>query len=393
MMTETPVPRLIGKLAVPTIISMLVSSIYNTADTFFVSQLGTSAAGAVGIVFSVMAVIQAIGFTIGMGAGSILSRQLGAKRDEEATVTASSGFALALLLSVLLAVFGIAFMIGITAGGILNIIIDPIFIFTFGFGTAGAAMATALSQLISFCILLSFFIRGRSSVRISMRCVSRTLRLYLDIIITGLPTLARQGLASIANVALNVAAAAFGDAAVASMSIAGRINMFAFSAMLGFGQGFQPVASFNYGAGLYGRVRKATKFTAATGTIIMLAVSALCFAAAPWIIAAFRGDDPDVMATGVAALRAQMLLLPLTGLVTAVNMGLQSTGNSAPATVLSMARQGIFFLPLIMILPRLLGLDGVIIAQPMSDGFSFLLAIVLFFYFMRLLSRKEKENS
>ena len=133
--------------------------------------------------------------------------------------------------------------------------------------------------------------------------------------------------------------------------------------------------------------------TAATGTIIMLAVSALCFAAAPWIIAAFRGDDPDVMATGVAALRAQMLLLPLTGLVTAVNMGLQSTGNSAPATVLSMARQGIFFLPLIMILPRLLGLDGVIIAQPMSDGFSFLLAIVLFFYFMRLLSRKEKENS
>ena len=215
MMTETPVPRLIGKLAVPTIISMLVSSIYNTADTFFVSQLGTSAAGAVGIVFSVMAVIQAIGFTIGMGAGSILSRQLGAKRDEEATVTASSGFALALLLSVLLAVFGIAFssrimrllgatetilpyadayaayifygcpvmccsfvmnnylraegkavfgMIGITAGGILNIILDPIFIFTFGFGTAGAAMATALSQLISFCILLSFFIRGRSSV-------------------------------------------------------------------------------------------------------------------------------------------------------------------------------------------------------------------------------------
>lgn len=444
MMTETPVPRLIGKLAVPTIISMLVSSIYNTADTFFVSQLGTSAAGAVGIVFSVMAVIQAIGFTIGMGAGSILSRQLGAKKDEEATVTASSGFALALLLSVLLAVFGIAFssrimrllgatetilpyadayaayifygcpvtccsfvmnnylraegkavfgMIGITAGGILNIILDPIFIFTFGFGTAGAAMATALSQLISFCILLSFFIRGRSSVRISMRCISRTLRLYLDIIITGLPTLARQGLASIANVALNVAAAAFGDAAVASMSIAGRINMFAFSAMLGFGQGFQPVASFNYGAGLYGRVRKATKFTAATGTIIMLAVSALCFAAAPWIIAAFRGDDPDVMATGVAALRAQMLLLPLTGLVTAVNMGLQSTGNSAPATVLSMARQGIFFLPLIMILPRLFGLDGVIIAQPMSDGFSFLLAIVLFFYFMRLLSRKEKENS
>ena len=232
-MTETPVPRLIWRLAIPTIISMLVSSIYNTADTFFVSQLGTSAAGAVGVVFSVMAIIQAIGFTIGMGAGNILSRQLGAKEDEEATITASTGFAFALVLSLLLSIFGIAFqkdlmrllgatetilpyaeayaeyiflgcpvmclsfvmnnylraegkamygMIGITIGGVLNIFLDPIFIFTLGFGTAGAAMATALSQLISFCILLSFFLRGKSSVRISLMKVSRDIKLYLKIV-------------------------------------------------------------------------------------------------------------------------------------------------------------------------------------------------------------------
>ena len=304
MMTETPVPRLIWRLAIPTIISMLVSSIYNTADTFFVSQLGTSAAGAVGVVFSVMAIIQAIGFTIGMGAGNILSRQLGAKEDEEATITASTGFAFALVLSLLLSIFGIAFqkdlmrllgatetilpyaeayaeyiflgcpvmclsfvmnnylraegkamygMIGITIGGVLNIFLDPIFIFTLGFGTAGAAMATALSQLISFCILLSFFLRGKSSVRISLMKVSRDIKLYLKIVLIGLPTLMRQGLASIASVALNVAAAAFGDAAVAAMSITGRIMMFAFSAMLGFGQGFQPVSSFNYGAKRFDR--------------------------------------------------------------------------------------------------------------------------------------------
>ena len=249
-MTETPVPRLIGRLAVPTIISMLVSSIYNTADTFFVSQLGTSAAGAVGIVFSIMAIIQAIGFTIGMGAGNILSRELGARKDEDATVTASSGFALAVLLSVLLSVFGIAFqpqlmrllgatetilpyaeayatyiffgcpvmccsfvmnnylraegkavygMIGITSGGLLNVVLDPIFIFTLGFGTAGAAMATAISQLISFLILLSFFIRGKSSVRINIRKISLYPSMYFRIIFIGLPTLARQGLASIHN--------------------------------------------------------------------------------------------------------------------------------------------------------------------------------------------------
>ena len=442
-MTETPVSRLICRLAVPTIISMLVSAIYNTADTFFVSQLGTSAAGAVGIVFSIMAIIQAIGFTIGMGAGNILSRQLGARKDEEATVTASSGFAFALVLSVILAAAGIAFrpqimrilgatetilpyaeayasyiflgcpvmclsfvmnnylraegkafygMIGITTGGLLNIALDPLFIFTFGFGTAGAAMATALSQLISFLILLTFFLIGKSSVRISLRKVSLKIRMYRDIIVIGLPTLARQGLASIASVALNVMAAAFGDAAVAAMSISGRITMFAFSAMLGFGQGFQPVASFNYGAKKYRRVREATRFTAVTGTVIMLFASIMCFVLAPAIIAAFRGSDPEVMEIGVKSLRAQMLLMPLTGLVTAANMGLQSTGKAAPATVLSMARQGIFFLPIILILPRILGIDGVILAQPASDALSFLLAVFLFVRFMRGLREQEKGS-
>ena len=443
MMTETPVPRLIWRLAIPTIISMLVSSIYNTADTFFVSQLGTSAAGAVGVVFSVMAIIQAIGFTIGMGAGNILSRQLGAKEDEAATITASTGFVFALVLSLLLSIFGIAFqkdlmrllgatetilpyaeayaeyiflgcpvmclsfvmnnylraegkamygMIGITIGGVLNIFLDPIFIFTLGFGTAGAAMATALSQLISFCILLSFFLRGKSSVRISLMKVSKDIKLYLKIVLIGLPTLMRQGLASIASVALNVAAAAFGDAAVAAMSITGRIMMFAFSAMLGFGQGFQPVSSFNYGAKRFDRVRLATKYTAFVGTILMLCVSALCIILAPAIMKAFRKDDLEVIAIGVYALRAQALLLPLTGIVTATNMGLQSTGNAVPATVLAMARQGIFFIPLILILPGFAGLKGVALSQPISDGLTFIIALFFFASFLRMLKKKENTE-
>ena len=422
---------------------MLVSSIYNTADTFFVSQLGTSAAGAVGVVFSVMAIIQAIGFTIGMGAGNILSRQLGAKEDEAATITASTGFAFALVLSLLLSIFGIAFqkdlmrllgatetilpyaeayaeyiflgcpvmclsfvmnnylraegkamygMIGITIGGVLNIFLDPIFIFTLGFGTAGAAMATALSQLISFCILLSFFLRGKSSVRISLMKVSRDIKLYLKIVLIGLPTLMRQGLASIASVALNVAAAAFGDAAVAAMSITGRIMMFAFSAMLGFGQGFQPVSSFNYGAKRFDRVRLATKYTAFVGTILMLCVSALCIILAPAIMKAFRKDDLEVIAIGVYALRAQALLLPLTGIVTATNMGLQSTGNAVPATVLAMARQGIFFIPLILILPGFAGLKGVALSQPISDGLTFIIALFFFASFLRMLKKKENTE-
>lgn len=443
-MTETPVPRLIWKLAIPTIISMLISSIYNTADTFFVSQLGTSAAGAVGVVFSVMAIIQAIGFTIGMGAGNILSRELGAKEDENATITASTGFAFALVLSLILSICGLVFlkglmrilgatetilpyaeayaryiflgcpvmclsfvlnnylraegkamygMVGITVGGLLNIVLDPIFIFSFGFGTAGAAMATALSQLISFCILLSFFLCGKSSVRISFRKVSADFHLYLRIVVIGLPTLMRQGLASIASVALNVAAAAFGDAAVAAMSITGRIMMFAFSAMLGFGQGFQPVASFNFGAKRYNRVREATKYTAITGTLIMLAVSVICIILAPSIMRVFRRDDLEVIAIGTYALRVQALLLPLTGLVTATNMGLQSTGQALPATVLAMARQGIFFIPLILILPVFLGIRGVALSQPISDGLTAVIAIFFFSSFMRMLKKEAEKQS
>ncbi len=437
-MTETPVHSLIGRLAVPTIITMLVSAIYNTADTYFVAKLGTSAAGAVGIVFSIMAIIQAIGFTIGMGGGNILSRQLGAKEDEAATVTASSGFFLALILSLSLSVLGIAFtdelmvllgatdtilpyasayaeyifygcpvmclsfvmnnylrsegkalfgMIGITTGGLLNIVLDPIFIFVLGFGTAGAAMATAISQCISFIILLAFFMMGKSSVRISAGKAARNIKVYLSIIRIGLPTLARQGLSSIAMIALNVSAAAFGDAAVASMTISTKVTMFAFSVMLGFGQGYQPVASFNYGAKRYDRVLQATKFTASVGTLLMLATSSVCFIFAPEIISLFQSSDPVVLEIGTAALRFQAAVLPLTGITTTANMGLQSTGQAAEATILASCRQGICFIPLVLVLPGLIGIRGVELAQPLSDLITFILSIFFMTHFIAKLKK------
>ena len=428
-MTKTPVRRLVIKLAVPTIISMLVSSIYNMADTFFVAQLGTSAAGAVGIVFSVMAVIQAIGFTIGMGGGNIASRKLGAKDEEEANRYASSGFFLGLVLSLILAIFGTIFiddfmrvlgatetilpyardyaryillaspvmclsfimnnyfraegkafygMVGITAGGVLNIVLDPIFIFTFGLGTAGAAIATALSQFISFIILLILFLKGKSNLRLSIKYVSFKRVYYRNILVTGLPTLARQGLASLASIALNVMAAAYGDAAVAAMSIANRITFFLFSFMLGLGQGFQPVAAFNYGAKRYDRVHDATKFTSAISTLLMIVVAIICFIFARPLIMLFRRDDLDVISIGVVTLRAQSLALILTGITTVTNMALQSTGQAGRATLLAMCRQGFFFIPLVLILPHFIGLLGVQLAQSIADVLTFLVS--LYFY-------------
>ena len=437
-MTETPVSRLVSRLAVPTVISMLVSSIYNMADTFFVSQLGTSAAGAVGVVFSIMAVIQAVGFTIGMGSGVIMSRQLGAQEDEAATVTSSTAFFFSLVLGIILAVAGLLggdgllrmlgatetvlpyaeayadwiflgcpfmcasfvmnnllrsegkasfAMIGITVGGVLNIVLDPLFIFTFGLGTAGAAIATSLSQIVSFFILLAVFITGHSNVSIRLRAVSRKVGLYGDIIKMGLPSLSRQGLASLASVALNVSAAAYGDVALAAMTVANRTTFLLFSVLLGFGQGFQPVCSYNWGAGLYGRVRQAVLFTAAVGTVLMALLSSLAIITAPALIGAFT-DDPLVLETGIKALRAQCVVLFLSGVSVTTNMSTQGTGRYGVATLLALARQGLFFIPIVLLLPRIMGLDGVIYAQGAADILTFCLSLPFLVHFLKDLKQR-----
>ncbi len=439
-MIQAPVGGLVISLAVPTIISMLVTSIYNMADTYFVSKLGTSASGAVGVVFALMAIIQAIGFTVGMGSGSLISRLLGAHRTDEASRVAASGFYMSLLFGALLATAGLLFldplmrglgatatilpyardyaqyilfaapvmtasfvlnnilraegqarlaMVGITAGGILNCGLDPLFIFVFKMGIAGAAIATALSQLISMLILLSCFVRNRTVCKLSLPKLSRTPDTYLQILKNGLPSFCRQGLASISTVALNVNAAVYGDAAVAAMSIVGKIFMFIFSVTLGIGQGYQPVLGYNYGARNFRRVREAFFFTMKTCIVFMAACSIGGFAAAPFLMKLFIATDPDVIAIGSKALRAQCLTMPLIPLGVMCNMTFQSIGKSWTATFLAAARQGIFFLPSILILPRLLGLTGVQITQPLADACTFLCCIPFTIHFFRELKIEQ----
>ncbi len=418
-MINTPIGRLIATLSIPTIISMLVTSVYNMADTFFVSKLGTSASGAVGIVFSVMAIIQAIGFTFGMGSGSWISRLLGAKEEEKSKEVAATGFYSALFLGAVLAVVGewkldelmrilgasetilpyardyagfillaapvmsASFvlnnilrseghakfsMIGITTGGILNCVLDPVFIFTFKMGTMGAAAATALSQLISFLILLSYFVMGKTTTKLGIHRVSKSFRTYFQIVKNGLPSFSRQGLASISSILLNNQATIYGDAAVAAMAIVTKIFMLIFSVMIGFGQGFQPVAGYNYGAGNMERTKKAIKFTFSIGTIVMTAAGVALFFAAPWLLKLFISDDPAVLQIGTMALRAQAVSMPLIPVGTVANMTFQSVGKSWRATIMSSMRQGIFFIPLIFILPAMFELWGVVTTQAAADA-------------------------
>ena len=416
-MTETPVGRLICQLALPCIISMLVTSFYNMADTFFVGKLDSDAAtGAVGVVFSLMAVIQAIGFFFGHGSGNFISRELGKQNFDDASNMAATGFFSALGVGLVLCVLGQIFleplayllgstetilpyakaymriiligapwmtaslvlnnqlrfqgsaaygMVGITSGAVLNIALDPLLIFVMNMGVAGAALATIISQFVSFCLLLVGCGKG-GNLRIHISRVQLKWSYYSQIIRGGLPSLARQGLASVATICLNLAAKPYGDAAIAAMGVVQRIMMFGASAMIGFGQGFQPVCGFNYGAKLYDRVKKGFWFCVKTSTVFLFAIGALGFIFAPQLVTLFR-DSPEVVSIGTVALRLQCLTFCAHGWVVMSNMMLQTIGRTAPATFLAMARQGIFFIPLVWILSHLLGLTGIQMTQMISD--------------------------
>ena len=442
-MTETPIPQLILSLAAPTILSMLITSIYNLADTFFVGQISTSASGAVGVVSSLMAIIQALGFMLGHGAGTIISRSLGNRDTTAATRFASTSFFTALVFGVVLAVAGLGTlphfmmllgstetilphacayarpiliaaplmisslvmnnilryegkasfaMIGLVTGGVLNIALDPLFMFVFGLGTAGAGIATALSQSISFCILLSMFLRGKTVSQFRITAVTHSPAEFGTILMTGMPSFGRQGLNSIGGMLLNIAARGYGDAAVAGMSIVSRIFMFIISVAIGTGQGFQPVAGFNYGAQKYRRVQQACLFTMVASFCFLSVILTVCWFNAETLIRLFR-DDPEVTAVALPAFRYQCFAMLLQPVIVAGNMLFQSIGKSGRATFLACCRQGVFFIPLILTLPRAFGLLGVEICQPIADVLTFFVTVPFLFPFLRQLVRMDEAEA
>lgn len=441
-MTETPISRLIIMLGIPTTISMLVTNIYNMADTYFVGRLGTSASGAIGVVFGLMAIIQAFGFMFGHGAGSIISRRLGARDVESASRFASTSFFASLAAGGAITLFGFLFleplvrllgstdtilpyaktyagfilaaapfmasscvlnnilryegraaiaMVGLTTGSVLNIFGDWLLMEKMGFGVEGAGIATALSQTISFFLLLFMFFGGKTQSRISFRYVTKNISELAMICKTGLPSLMRQGLSSIATMLLNGQAGMYGDAAVAAMSIVNRICFFLFSVGLGIGQGFQPVAAFNYGAKKYDRVRKGFFFTLCAGEVL-LGGAALIGLLAPAQLVAFFRNDPAVIEVGKVALTAQLAALFFQPLSICANMMFQSVGKNKIATFLSMLRSGLYFIPIIVVFSQAFGLFGVEIAQTVADVLAFFTALPFTVSFLRKLAQKESEK-
>lgn len=442
-MIETPVKRLVLSLGIPTMISMLVTAIYNLADTYFVANLATETAAAVSDVFPFQAIIQAIGFTLGMGGGSYISSLLGQKKNDEAQKVGSSSFYMSLILGIIVAVLGIIFMkpillllgakgtvydyaaqyavyiilgspimagsfvlnnllraegkarfamVGLTAGGILNIILDPIFIHVFNLGIAGASLATLISQCVSFIILLMMFVFKKSILRLSLFNMSLKFSLYAEVVKIGLPSFCRQGLASLATILLNNAAFnAGGAAAQSAMGIVNKIFMMIFSACLGIGQGYQPVCGYNYFAGFYKRVKEAAFFTLTLCTLMLVTISLVVFLDAERLMKLFNSES-DIVEVGKIALKYQCIAMPIVGLNTICNMTYQSMRLKFKATILSLCRQGIFFIPLVLILPNVLGLKGVELAQPIADVLTATFSIPFFISIIRKLNKPKKEE-
>lgn len=434
-MTTTPVPKLITQLAVPTIISMLVTGIYNTVDTYFVGQIpenDTQAVAAVGLVFPMMAIIQAIGFFFGHGSGNYLSRMLGAGEKEKASEMAATGFVMAVCTGIVVAVLGnlgigqvvmmlasgevseITFamteeygriiligapfmmaqfvinnqlrfqgsamyaMIGLLSGAIINMGLDPLLILVLGLGVRGAAIATVCGQATSFLILLIGSGRGEN-LHLHRKNVHINGYYILQITNGGLPSLFRQGLAAVSTTLLNRAAGTWGgDAAITGMTITTRVFMLMSCALIGFGQGYQPVCSFNYGAGLRGRVKEGYWFCVKWGTVFLTCIATVCFIFAPQVIALFlKNKNPDAIAVGTAALRCQACVLPLSAFIVMSNMMLQSIGKGVKATITASARNGLCFIPMILLLPKLFGLTGVEISQTVADVLALFVTVPL----------------
>lgn len=439
-MTETPITRLVISLGIPTTISMLIANIYNMADSYFVSQVSLSAGGATSIVFGIMSILQAFGFMFGHGAGSNISRMLGSKNNEKANRYASTGFFASMLCGFIILTVGLFLleplmlllgstetilpyakdygrwiflaapamtsscvlnnilryegkaalaMIGLTTGGVLNMLLDPLLIFTFDMGIAGAGLATALSQYISFGILFSVFLLNKTQSKISVRFISKEFYVLKDIVITGLPSLARQGLNSISTMVLNAQAKVFGDAAIAAMGYVARTSSLIFSVGLGIGQGFQPVAAFNYGAKKYSRVKKSTLFTLGFGSGFIGLISSVCFVLAPQIISMFRKEEM-VVDIGSEALRIMCVFLLFLPVSVVATMLFQSVGKSISALILSCMQSGLIFIPLCAILPRFLGITGIEISLPLAYFISATVSVPMLISFIKHLPEDEQ---
>lgn len=443
LMLNTPIPKLVIKMAIPTVIAMLISSVYNLADTFFVSHLGTSATAAVGVNNAIDQAIMMAGSFLAIGANSYIARLLGAKQADRASRTLSTAFFTSFFLGVIVMIGGLMFleplvvflgatetskvyaveyaryilpaaplmassfvmnqclrsegsatlsMIGMVSGAILNIGLDPIFIFTLDMGVAGAAIATSISKLVSFVILIYPYVMKKSVLRLSFRLISFYKDIVREVSLMGAPSLLRMGLSVVAGILLNNLAGDYSDSVQAAVSVVTRIMMIPGFATLGFGQGFMPVAGYNWGAKRYDRVKESFRFSSIFSFVMMALVSLVMIRFADPIIMAFTESDMDLAEVGSFCLISQCAVLAINAWVVMINMLYSALGRPVGAIILGISRQGICFIPLFFILPPLFGVYGLAATQAVADVVSFLIAIPFAVSAIKLINKTNKAE-
>jgi len=426
LMLNDPIHRIIPKMAVPTIVAFLINSIYSLADTYFVSSLGTNATAAVSVNASLDQLIMICGSMLAMGANSYIARLLGKGEDQKASRVLSTAFFSAFAVGACLLVFGSIFMVpmvrllgatptceaysieyatyvlmaapfmasnfvmnqclrsegsatlsmvGMGFGGILNCILDPIFIFGLDMGVAGASAATAISKVVSFAILIFPYLTRRSLLHLSVRNFRPSREIISEIITVGSSSMFRNGLAVVAGILLNSLAGDISDSVLAGIGVCTKIMMFPFSIILGFGNGFQPVAGFNWGAKRYDRVKESYRFSSRVAFWGGLIMAALCIFFADPLIVLFAGTDAEMRRIGAFAIITQSIALPIHAWVAIVNMLCVGLGNAKGAFALATARQGTCFLPILFPLAWVLGAWGVGLVQAAADVLSLALAV------------------
>lgn len=429
MMLEDPISKVIPLLAVPTVISMLIDSFYNLADTFFVSQLGKSATAAVGVNDSLMLLVRAIAMGFGMGAASYISRLLGAKKEEEASKVGTTALFSAMGFSIVFSIICFIFMdplvtllgstansreytmqyariiliaspitagevvlnqllrsegstryamVGMVSGCVLNIALDPLFIFTFGWGVSGAAIATALSKVVSFVVLFAPFLRNKTVLEVKLKLFTPKWEIYKEVAKMGIPTLLRTSLLSISTIVTNNIAGGYGDATLAAISVGNKCMRFIGAMIIGVGQGFQPVAGYCWGAKKYKRVLSAFWFTSLMGAIIAVVFGIIMSIFAPQIIGIFNSEyDPKIVQIGSFMIRAQSIVMIIHMWVMVIGSLFQALGRAINATILNLSRQVISLIPAVIVMSHFFDEMGLASAQAVADCISMFIALPL----------------
>ena len=440
-----PIGKLMLSLALPAVAAQFINMLYNIVDRIYIGNIpgtGALALTGVGVTFPIILLVSAFAAFAGMGGAPLASIQLGAGNREGAEKILGNCFSMLLVLSVTLTVIFSIFktpllymfgasdaiigyaedyisiylagtifvqlalglntfisaqghatvaMLSVLIGAVINIVLDPVFIFVFGMGVSGAALATAISQCISFGILFFQSLLRKDCVHLKPGKITLSLSLYGEILHGGIPSLCRQGVASIATAALNLAANPFGDAAIAALSIVSRYMMFIGSAMIGFGQGFQPVCGFNFGAKRYDRVLESFWFCVKVSAVFLMTLAVVSFIGAPQIMRVFRKEDLDVIEIGTWAMRFQCLTLPLSAWIVMSNMLTQTIGYGFRASFVAAGRQGLFLIPALFVLPVRFGIRGLQWCQPVADALTFVLGAVIVLGILKELKGKAVE--